>query len=270
MFIAWPFDSADAEPIVTITASGLPGPSHAAEPDLFCRQAAMPQHDQARLERAHVCVVGCGGLGSWVAVALARMGVAALTLIDPDIFDRSNAPRQFAFANDLGRSKAHSLARNLQPHMTNAGLVRGIAASFEEACGRLPTGLAALFVGVDNNRARFDAASFGLARRIPVVFGLLSADGLRGQVFLQTPGGPCLSCVLPNLDPDSAAPCAAANIASCWLVGAHAVAMLSSSMMGTTTIPTWREDAIDGSGGRALTPGIRPGCPSCGRGLGSA
>ena len=37
-----------------------------------------------RLRAARVAVVGLGGVGSWVAEALARSGVAALTLIDLD------------------------------------------------------------------------------------------------------------------------------------------------------------------------------------------
>ena len=36
----------------------------------------------ARFSRAHVCVVGVGGVGSWVVEALARSGIGRLTLID--------------------------------------------------------------------------------------------------------------------------------------------------------------------------------------------
>ncbi len=49
---------------------------------------------QARLADAHVCVVGIGGVGSWVAEALARSGVGELTLIDPDDIATSNINRQ--------------------------------------------------------------------------------------------------------------------------------------------------------------------------------
>ena len=37
-----------------------------------------------RLRRAHVCVIGVGGVGSWTVEALARSGIGALTLIDLD------------------------------------------------------------------------------------------------------------------------------------------------------------------------------------------
>ena len=43
-----------------------------------------------RLRAAHVCVVGIGGVGSWVVEALARSGVGALTLIDLDEIGRAS------------------------------------------------------------------------------------------------------------------------------------------------------------------------------------
>ena len=37
-----------------------------------------------RFRKAHVCVVGLGGVGSWIVEALARSGIGQLTLIDMD------------------------------------------------------------------------------------------------------------------------------------------------------------------------------------------
>ena len=47
-----------------------------------------------RIRAAHVAVVGVGGVGSWTAEALARSGVAALTLVDLDHVSESNVNRQ--------------------------------------------------------------------------------------------------------------------------------------------------------------------------------
>ena len=47
-----------------------------------------------RLREAHVCIVGIGGVGSWVAEALARSGVGELTFIDPDDISTTNINRQ--------------------------------------------------------------------------------------------------------------------------------------------------------------------------------
>ena len=47
-----------------------------------------------RLSRAHVCIIGVGGVGSWTVEALARTGVGALTLIDLDDVCITNVNRQ--------------------------------------------------------------------------------------------------------------------------------------------------------------------------------
>ena len=105
--------AASSPPNLELIAPGFPPPVHIAEPDLFCRQAAMPGYDQERLGAAHIAVVGSGGLGSWIGLCLVRMGVRTITIRDPDHFDRTNAPRQLVFPGDLGRPKAHAVARNL-------------------------------------------------------------------------------------------------------------------------------------------------------------
>ena len=63
--------------------------------------------DPARVIReSHVAVVGIGGVGSWVAEALARSGVGHLTLIDLDHIAESNINRQVhALSTTLGMAK---------------------------------------------------------------------------------------------------------------------------------------------------------------------
>ena len=63
-----------------------------------------------RLRSAHFAVVGLGGVGSWVVEALARSGVAGLTLIDLDHVSESNINRQIqALGSTLGMAKAEAL-----------------------------------------------------------------------------------------------------------------------------------------------------------------
>ena len=47
-----------------------------------------------KLQNAHVMVIGCGGVGSWITEALCRSGVGTLTLIDPDTVEIGNTNRQ--------------------------------------------------------------------------------------------------------------------------------------------------------------------------------
>ncbi|MEO0028204.1 MAG: tRNA threonylcarbamoyladenosine dehydratase [Pseudomonadota bacterium] len=60
----------------------------------------------AQIAQAHVLVVGIGGVGSWVAEALARSGVSELTLVDMDHIAESNINRQIhALDTTLGQAK---------------------------------------------------------------------------------------------------------------------------------------------------------------------
>jgi tRNA A37 threonylcarbamoyladenosine dehydratase len=64
-----------------------------------------------RLQAAHVCVVGVGGVGSWTVEGLARSGVGALTLIDLDDVCVTNVNRQLpALDGQIGRPKITVLA----------------------------------------------------------------------------------------------------------------------------------------------------------------
>ena len=73
----------------------------------------------ARLRRAHVCVVGVGGVGSWAVEALARTGFGALTLVDLDEVCVSNVNRQLpALTREIGKAKVQVLrerARQINP-----------------------------------------------------------------------------------------------------------------------------------------------------------
>ena len=58
------------------------------------------------LQQAHFCVIGIGGVGSWVAEALARNGIGQITLIDLDDLCITNINRQIhALSNTIGQRK---------------------------------------------------------------------------------------------------------------------------------------------------------------------
>jgi len=67
-----------------------------------------------RFQQAHVCVIGIGGVGSWVAEALARTAIGELTLIDPDHIAESNINRQVhALTTELGKAKALAMRERI-------------------------------------------------------------------------------------------------------------------------------------------------------------
>ena len=68
----------------------------------------------ARFRAAHVCVVGVGGVGSWIVEALARSAIGQLTLIDLDHVAESNINRQIqALSATVGQAKVAALAERI-------------------------------------------------------------------------------------------------------------------------------------------------------------
>ena len=68
-----------------------------------------------RLRRAHVLVLGVGGVGAYAAEQLARAGVGRLTLVDGDVVEPSNCNRQLpALTANFGRPKAEVMAERVR------------------------------------------------------------------------------------------------------------------------------------------------------------
>lgn len=66
------------------------------------------------MQRAHILILGCGGIGNLISVALATSGIGKLTLLDDDIIELSNLTRQFLFKRtDIGYKKTLTLKREL-------------------------------------------------------------------------------------------------------------------------------------------------------------
>lgn len=83
--------------------------------EILCTLEA--RHGKARQEKfsqAVVAVCGLGGLGSNIAIALARAGVGTLILTDFDVVDLSNLHRQQYSLSQLGQPKAAALAETIR------------------------------------------------------------------------------------------------------------------------------------------------------------
>ena len=67
-----------------------------------------------RLQNAHVAVFGVGGVGSFIAEAVARAGVGAITLVDNDVVCESNLNRQLvALHSTIGMYKTDVMAARI-------------------------------------------------------------------------------------------------------------------------------------------------------------
>ena len=85
------------------------------EPWLQRTELLLGPEKLARLRRAHVLVVGLGGVGAYAAEMVARAGVGRLTIADADTVNETNINRQLvALHSTLGQKKADVLAHRLR------------------------------------------------------------------------------------------------------------------------------------------------------------
>ena len=84
--------------------------------DQFSRSALLIGREGIeKLSRARVALFGVGGVGGYVAEALARSGIGSIDLFDPDSVSLTNLNRQIvALHSTLGQPKAETLARRLK------------------------------------------------------------------------------------------------------------------------------------------------------------
>jgi tRNA A37 threonylcarbamoyladenosine dehydratase len=133
-----------------------------------------------RLARAHVVVLGIGGVGTFAAEALARAGVGRLTLIDGETVDATNANRQLhALEGALGENKAAEMAVRLR-RVRPALRVDAVPEFYgEENADRLvPEGVSYVLDAMDTVVAKLHVVARCLERRIPIVTALGAARRL--------------------------------------------------------------------------------------------
>ncbi len=127
--------------------------------------------DYTRLRQLRVAVVGLGGVGSWAVEALARSGVAALTLVDFDHVAESNINRQVqATSMTLGMAKTDALRARI--HAINPACAVTCVEQFVEPGqwpGMLPDAVDALIDACDQVRAKAELAAWAVAAKVPVV-----------------------------------------------------------------------------------------------------
>jgi tRNA threonylcarbamoyladenosine dehydratase len=125
----------------------------------------------ARIRGLRIAVVGLGGVGSWAVEALARSGVAALTLIDLDHVAESNINRQVqALGATLGQAKAQALrdrVADIHPGCVVHAVEEFVTA--ENWPALLPAEVDGVIDACDQVRAKAAIAAWALATRSALV-----------------------------------------------------------------------------------------------------
>jgi adenylyltransferase/sulfurtransferase len=154
-----------------------------------------------RLQRAHVLVVGLGGLGSVVALYLVSSGIGTLTLADPDTVSLSNLPRQILYEDrHVGMLKTQAAHETLtamgtsQLHLVSQRLA-GDALQQAVASADLVCDCS------DNFTTRFAVNAACVTQKRQLVSA--AVIGLSGQLLVidpQEPEAGCYRCLYPETE----------------------------------------------------------------------
>ena len=128
---------------------------------------------------ATVAICGLGGLGSNIAIALARAGIGKLILIDFDRVDITNLHRQQYKANQIGLYKADALAESLLEIAPYTEIKTVTAKITEENFADLLKGADVVCEAFDNAEAKAMLVN-GVLEQLPDCY-LVAASGMAGM-----------------------------------------------------------------------------------------
>ena len=132
-----------------------------------------------RFSSATVAICGLGGLGSNIAIALARAGIGKLLLIDFDRVDITNLHRQQYKANQIGLYKADALAESLLEIAPYTEIKTVTAKITEENFADLLKGADVVCEAFDNAEAKAMLVN-GVLEQLPDCY-LVAASGMAGM-----------------------------------------------------------------------------------------
>ncbi|QMS85140.1 HesA/MoeB/ThiF family protein [Candidatus Xianfuyuplasma coldseepsis] len=146
----------------------------------------LSESQQQSIHKQNIIVVGCGGIGGYVATQLVRLGVSKIILVDFDTFDRTNLNRQlYATKHTIGQLKVDVLANelhNIHPAVT----ITTYNQSIEDVSPQQLQGATYLVDGVDTPQTKVYLNQLATTLDIPLVHG--ACAGWYAQVGIIEPG----------------------------------------------------------------------------------
>ena len=149
---------------------------------------------QTKLKDSKVSIVGCGGLGTYVAVLLTSAGVGTIRLIDGDTPSESDFNRQFLYPGEEG-FKADILAGKLRKIDSNVKVETFCEYIDEDNVNEAVGECDVIADCLDSVEDRLTLNKHSMSGKIPLAHG--GIDGFHGQATFIIPGKtPCLNCIL--------------------------------------------------------------------------
>ena len=185
----------------------------------YARQIALPDiglMGQEKINAAHICMVGAGGLGATALPALAAAGIGRITIIDHDEIDITNLHRQTIYRTDQkGDSKASAAAeylRALNPEITVTAITEKLTAENATAIFKPLDDLTLILDGSDNFTTKSLLNDIAITLKTPLISASVNQWG--GQIGIfegHQHDHPCYRCLFPEF-PNDAKNCNEAGI----------------------------------------------------------
>lgn len=142
----------------------------------------------------NVCIIGCGGLGTNIAVHIAGAGAKKIYLCDFDNVNSANLNRQFFFTrNDEGKYKCTLLSDRLSAYAPETEFSAVNKRIDKEDDLEFASDSDVIICAVDNASCRKTVTGFAEKENLPVIFG--SIEGFYGTAYLYVPSeSPCPEC----------------------------------------------------------------------------
>lgn len=166
----------------------------------YSRQTLLEQigkKGQLKLKDSRISIIGCGALGSASAELLSRAGVGSITLVDKDLVELSNLPRQSLYTeSDVQNKTAKAEAAKNHLAKINSGtrFSQHVTEVTAENIDSFVKGFDCVIDGTDNFETRFIINESCVKHNIPWIYtGVLKTEG---SLLTIIPGKtPCLKCV---------------------------------------------------------------------------
>ncbi|QLD11154.1 ThiF family adenylyltransferase [Microbacterium oleivorans] len=196
--------------------------------------AGLGDSGQRRLAAAHVGIVGVGGLGSPVILALAAAGVGTITVIDDDDVEHANLQRQVIHRiDDVGSPKVESAVRAVAALSPETRVVVRRERLDAGNAARLLDGCHLVIDGTDTFETRTVVAAACADRGLPLVWGVIQEFHAQVTVFWSAPPGGAPGIDLADLYP----PGSAGELPTCAEVGVlGSLCMTVGGMLATEAI----------------------------------